>query len=234
MELDRTARRILGSLIEKRWVTPEQYPLTLKALVTACNQKTSRDPVLHLHTFEVEGALLALREQGLVVAREREGGHVTRYAEKLTERLGLSRGAAAALALLMLRGPQTLPELSRRGRRLAGTGDPERTEAALRELAGLRLARLLPRRPGRKHPRWIHLLAPESEPPLPDAGGNDREPEAPDPDPSPAEAPSPPPAARRTRAEPRPSLEERIERLRREVEELRERVRRLEAEPRAP
>ena len=76
MELDRTEARVLGALIEKRWTTPDQYPLSMNALVAACNQKSNRDPVTDLQEFEIAGCLLALRPRGLAVVHEQHGGRV--------------------------------------------------------------------------------------------------------------------------------------------------------------
>lgn len=173
MEIDRTERRILGSLVEKRWSTPDQYPLSINALVAACNQKSNRDPVLDLQDFEVTGAIMALREKGLVLIREREGGRVVRYAERLVEQLGLSDRAGAVLAELMLRGPQTASELLRRVPRMIPAESQNQIDEALAELAGAHVARLLPRQPGQRQARWTHLLAPageaEAAPPANDA-----------------------------------------------------------------
>jgi uncharacterized protein YceH (UPF0502 family) len=220
MDLDRTERRILTAMIEKRWTTPDQYPLSLNALVSACNQKSNRDPVFTLEDFEIEGALRSLVQKKLIYVREKvEGGRVPRYDERLTEYLGLSRPHAAILAELVLRGPQTAPELYRRARRMAPMESVEATGEALRELGTQGLARLLPRGSGQRHARWAHLLAPETEEVVEEVPE-----EAPPQDPSePAEAesaPPPPPAA--------PSLVERVAALEDEVEELRNRLARLE------
>jgi uncharacterized protein YceH (UPF0502 family) len=222
MQLDRTERRILGSLIEKRWSTPDQYPLTLNALVAACRQKSNRDPVLSLEEFEITGCLLSLREKGLVIVRERDGGHVPRYAERLTEELALGQNAAAILAELMLRGPQTASELVRRVKRMAPIGSLGAVEQEMVELARLHLARLLPKGSGQRYARWTHLLGAEEE----------REPDAEveetlfTPTPMPP-APEAVPPAEPTPAEPPPAPTE-VERLREEVAELRDRVERLE------
>jgi uncharacterized protein YceH (UPF0502 family) len=225
MQLDRTERRILGSLIEKRWSTPDQYPLTMNALVTACRQKSNRDPVLNLEEFEITGCLLALREKGLVIIREREGGHVPRYAERLAEELSLGPTASAILAELMLRGPQTAPELSRRVPRMVRIEGLSEIERELADLARTRLVRLQAKVSGQRHARWAHLLStgepleePEetAEPALPSISA---------PPPSPArEPPVPEPPA------PEPAAPEstEVERLREEIAELRARVKRLE------
>jgi len=216
MELDRTERRLLGALMEKRWSTPDQYPLSLNALVAACNQKSNRDPVFRLEEFEVTGCILALGEKGLVLIRERDGGRVQRYAEKLTEELGADRLRSAILAELLLRGPQTAGELSRRVPRMAPAGDAAEVEATLVDLADGHLARRLPKAAGQRHPRWTHLLAPEEEaPPEP-------QPAAPEP---PATAPPAPEAAPPPPPDEIHALREEILALRRRVERLEERLR---------
>ncbi|MHC4860765.1 MAG: DUF480 domain-containing protein [Planctomycetota bacterium] len=211
MELDRTERRILCSLIEKRWTTPDQYPLSLPALVAACNQKSNRDPVFALEEFEVEGAIRSLIQKKLIFVREKEGGRVPRYSERLAENLGLSRPSAAVLAELVLRGPQTAPELLRRGTRMAPFEGVEEVQETLRTLGTQGLTRLLPRRSGQRHPRWTHLLEPASETEDEPCAA----PEAPA-----AEAPAPPP--------PPPGLAERVAALEEDVRALRERLDRLE------
>jgi len=212
--------RILGSMIEKRWTTPDQYPLSLNALVAACNQKSNRDPVLSLEEFEITGCLLGLREKGLVLIRERDGGRVKRYAEKLSEELTLDPLAAAVVTELMLRGPQTVPELFRRVKRMAPVESVSPVEESLVELARTRLVRLLARQPGRRHARWGHLLSAE-EPDL-TAEAEDVEDVAPAPAPTPEPTPEPTPVA------PSPDLRAEVEALRREVAGIRERLDRLE------
>lgn len=217
MHLDRTERRVIGALIEKRYATPDQYPLTLNYLVGAANQKSNRDPVMTLNDFEVEGALLALREKGHVLIRERDGGRVTRFAERFTEGLHLSEKESAVLAELMLRGPQSAQELVRRASRMTHFEGPPQVEEALRGLAEKQLVRIRPKESGRRYLRWDHRLYPEGEAPV-----VEESPAMPTP---PLTAP-PPPAAPVT--PPEPSLREEVEALRRELEELRDRVARLE------
>ena len=229
-ELDRTERRILGSLIEKRWSTPDQYPLSLNALVAACNQRSNRDPVLELQDFEITGCLLGLREKGLVLIRERDGGRVQRYGEKLSEDLSLDRLSSAIMAELMLRGPQTAPELVRRCARMADDSDATTVEAALAELARTRLVMLQARGSGQRLARWTHLLASEAEEPGPVEV-------EPTPVPPPAEVREAPeaseapgtPGAPEPIEEPTEDLHAVIEELRLELAELRERLERLES-----
>jgi len=178
MKLDRTQRRILGALIEKRFTTPDLYPLTFKALLAACNQKSNRDPVLTLNDFEIEGTLFSLKEGMLVEEAARDGGYAARYRERLCEQLALDRSMAALLAELMLRGPQTEPELFRRAARMAPFASADAVRTVLDELAGRLLVELLPRASGRRHPRWRHLLAAEEpeQPSTPEGpAGDDRD-----------------------------------------------------------
>ncbi len=166
MKLDRTEARILGALVEKRWTTPDQYPLSLNALVAACNQRSNRDPVLALQEFEISGCLLGLRQRGLAVVHEREGGRVQRYSEKFGDELGISREEQAVLAELLLRGPQTSTELARRAARMARIDGASHVEAILSGLRERQRARLLPRESGQRYARWTQLIsiaAPPSE-----------------------------------------------------------------------
>jgi uncharacterized protein len=222
VKLDRTERRIIGVLIEKRWATPEQYPLTLNYLVGAVNQKSNRDPVMALSDFEVEGALLALREKGLVLVRERDGGRVTRYAEKFTEELLLPEKECAVIAELLLRGAQTAPELARRASRMVRIEGPEQAEATLRGLLEKHLVRLLARQSGRRHTRWDHQLYAEAEAPEPSQPPAEAAPVAvPPPTVAAPFAPTPiVPSA--------PVAEDEIAALRRELMELKLRVTKLE------
>jgi uncharacterized protein YceH (UPF0502 family) len=163
MQIDKTSRRILGALIEKRWTTPEQYPLTLNALVAACNQKSNRDPEMQLEEFIVEGTLYQLRVEGLLTVVERDSGRAVRYAERLEEKLDLSRQQQAIVAELMLRGPQTAGELLRRCERMAHFENEGEVEGLLRAMAEHQWTKLLPRETGQRHARWTHLFAPAGE-----------------------------------------------------------------------
>jgi uncharacterized protein YceH (UPF0502 family) len=163
MQIDRTSRRILGSLIEKRWTTPEQYPLTLNALVLACNQKSNRDPETNFEEFLVEGCLYQLRIAELVMVVERDSGRAVRYGERLSEKLDLSRQQQAIVAELMLRGPQTAGELLRRGERMAHFQNEGEVEGLLKGMSDRGWALLLPRETGQRMPRWKHLFTPPGE-----------------------------------------------------------------------
>lgn len=164
MHLDRTTRRILGSLIEKRFSTPDQYPLTMNALVLACNQRSNRDPFLDLEEFEVQGCVLGLRQNEFLTVVERDYGRSLRYKERLCEALALGDEDAAVLAELLLRGPQTEQELARRCPRMVpSVATPEAALAVLRNLAARGLTEHLPREPGQRHARWAHRLTPPDE-----------------------------------------------------------------------
>jgi uncharacterized protein YceH (UPF0502 family) len=163
MQIDRTARRVLGSLIEKRWTTPEQYPLTANALLLACNQKSNRDPEMQLEEFLLSGCLQQLRLAGLVSIVERDVGRAVRYAERLSEQLDLTRQQQAVAAELMLRGPQTAHELLRRCERMAHFENEGEVESVLSGMAERQWLRLLPCETGQRHQRWTHLFAPPDE-----------------------------------------------------------------------
>jgi len=156
--------RVLGCLLEKERTVPDQYPLTLNALVSACNQSSSRDPVMHLADHEVEAALVSLKTQGLLrFVHPSHGRSVTRYRQVADESWGVEREAAAVLAVLLVRGPQTAAELRTRTERLHDFTSVEAVESALHELADDRRVRMLERLPGQKESRWQQLLADEPE-----------------------------------------------------------------------
>lgn len=228
MELDRTERRILGTLIEKRWQTPDQYPLRLGALVAGCNQKSNREPVLELADFEVEGAIFTLRGRGLVKLVDVAGSRVDRFGERLSEDLSLSRPEAAIVAELLLRGPQAAGELYRRCRRMAHYDGPGQVESLLRGMAEQHLVTLLPRETGQRHQRWEHRFTPEAE-----LAGSESssEPGSPEPD---STAPAATVAAGAAASEPSTpeadaaSLTARVEELEQTVASLVERIELLE------
>ncbi|EOQ78208.1 hypothetical protein K652_24121 [Pseudomonas aeruginosa VRFPA02] len=148
--------RILGSLVEKQATTPETYPLTLNALVLACNQKTSRDPVMNLTPGQVGQSLRQLEGRGLV--RLVMGSRADRWEHTLGKGLELVAPQVALLGLLFLRGPQTLNELLTRSNRLHDFDDVEQIRHHLERLAGRGLAVHLERRAGQREERYMHLL----------------------------------------------------------------------------
>jgi uncharacterized protein len=158
--------RVLGCLIEKDLATPEYYPLSLNALVNACNQKSNRDPVASYDDAETRQTLESLRELHLAVFVSEAGSRVEKYRHRLSETLNLSRGELAILAVLLLRGPQTAGELKTRTDRMYPFDDLDVVESTLSKLASHRggpLAVLLPRQAGQKEPRWAHLLSGEPQ-----------------------------------------------------------------------
>jgi len=157
--LDAVQARVLAVLVEKRYTVPDTYPLSLLSLVSGCNQRSSRDPVMDLSEVQVQGALDALRLRSFVI--ESSGSRVMRYAENVGLVLGVPREAVALLAVLMLRGPQTAAELRLHSERLHRFADASSVEAFLEELAnrsGLPLVRRLPVQPGSREARWTHTL----------------------------------------------------------------------------
>ena len=164
--LDAVEVRVLGSLLEKEQTNPETVPMTVNALIAACNQKTNREPVMQLSETAVVEALDRLRQE--VLAWRTEGARTERWQQSVVRRWGLDRAGKALMTLLLLRGPQTPGELRTRSERLHPFASLEEAEEALRNLAGMDepLVRELPRRPGQKETRWTHLVgeaAPETE-----------------------------------------------------------------------
>jgi uncharacterized protein YceH (UPF0502 family) len=157
-ELDPLEVRILGCLMEKQLATPEYYPLTINALVSACNQKSNREPVIETGQSEVQRALDRLQDEKLVW--KVLGGRATRYDHNLDTTWQLDRPAKAVLALLFLRGPQTAGELRGRSDRLHSFETIDDVEATLQRLGNgdEAIVRELPRRPGQKEVRWTHIL----------------------------------------------------------------------------
>ena len=177
--------RVLGALIEKGITTPEYYPLSLNALVNACNQKSSRDPVMELSEADVRSALFELEQMGLV--RVLSDARVSKFEHLAYGKLSLGRPETAVLGLLLLRGPQTPAELRARAERMYAFDDTAAVTAVLDRLAAREepLVVQLTRQPGARESRWKHLLggsvdalATEGEraqsPAAPDAGTQDR------------------------------------------------------------
>lgn len=163
-ELGAEEIRVLGCLIEKDHTTPDQYPLTLNALTTACNQTSSRNPIVAYDPATVELALGLLRERGLARVLLSPGNRATKYRHVLDERLGLTPGEVAVLAVLFLRGPQTVNELRTRTERYRGLADIGGVEGVLDRLATRydeAYVRRLERHPGQREERWAHLFAGE-------------------------------------------------------------------------
>lgn len=156
--LDAVEQRVLGCLLEKEQATPEYYPLTLHALVAACNQKSNREPVMELREGEVRAAVDRLREDVLVWVQD--GARVERYEHNLRRRWHLEPPAKALITELLLRGPQTPGELRSRSGRLHPWPTLTALEETLRTMAAEEepLVAEMPREPGRKENRWTHLV----------------------------------------------------------------------------
>ncbi|HEU5149157.1 MAG TPA: DUF480 domain-containing protein [Iamia sp.] len=158
--------RVLGSLLEKEVTVPATYPLTMKALIAACNQSTSRDPLMDLSEADVAEAIDALKAHKLVrKVLPSHGDRSVKYRQVAVEALTVDEAQRAILTVLLLRGPQTPQELKTRTDRLHPFADPEAVEATLADMAGWGdpLVRLLPRRPGQRDARWAHLLSGEPD-----------------------------------------------------------------------
>lgn len=152
--------RVLGVLAEKQRTVPDSYPLTLNSLLSGCNQKSSRDPVIEASEAEVITALDSLRSLSLIV--ETSGGRASRYAHNIEKVLHIPTQSTAILTMLMLRGPQTAGELRINCERLHKFADISSVESFLAELAERAAGGLvveLPRQPGSRENRWMHLLS---------------------------------------------------------------------------
>jgi hypothetical protein len=203
MRIDAGEARVLGALVEKGITTPDYYPLSLNALQNACNQKSSRDPVMEMDEGAVRQALHGLQEKGLVEGRG--DGRVGKYEHRMQDVFNFNRAETAVMCLLLLRGAQTPGELRGRAERLFQFEDLAQVQATLQRLMERKpaLVKVLPRQAGMKEVRYIQLLS------------NDAAAEA-------------VPEVRVTAAERRSGLEEQIAGLRGEVAELRARLERLE------
>ena len=157
-ELTGPEQRVLGCLIEKRWTTPDQYPLSLNALRLACNQSTNRDPVTTYDEATVRHAADRLTRYGLARLASGHSSRATKYRHLAEEGLGLGREELAVLAVLLLRGPQTPGELKARSERMASLISLSQVEQVLEVLAQRGYARRLGRRPGQKEDRFEQLL----------------------------------------------------------------------------
>jgi uncharacterized protein len=204
--LDSAQIRVLGCLLEKQQTTPDAYPLTLNSLRLACNQTTSRDPVVDYDEATVRDAAQRLGQRGWARMASYHGSRSVKYRHLLDDALGLSADEGALLCVLMLRGPQTLGELKQRSEKLHRFESLAAVEETLDRLTSRELGRWLERRPGQKEARYTHLLETDQE----------RGPE-------PVLPPSPAPADEGD------DLATEVARLRRELEALREDVAALRA-----
>ena len=212
-ELTAPEQRVLGCLLEKRWTTPDQYPLSLNALRLACNQATNRDPVTDYDEATVRDAAQGMARYGLTRLASYHGSRAIKYRHLAEEALGLDRPQLAVLAVLLLRGPQTPGELKGRTERMAQLPSLDAVEEILEVLGQRGYARRLPRRPGQKEDRFMQLLGGEG------VGADD------------GRADPPPPEPLRTAAPAAPSLSDRVAALEAEVALLREQLRSVAPTP---
>lgn len=161
--LDFDEIRVLGALMEKEQTTPDHYPMTINALVSACNQKTNRDPVTQLSETQVVEALDRLRLD--VLTWRSDGARVERWEHRLSSRWQLAAPRKAIMTLLLLRGPQTPGELKSRSERMHHFDSVDEVLSVLGEMAGQHegaLVRELPRQPGKRETRWTHIVGDEA------------------------------------------------------------------------
>ena len=196
--------RILGCLVEKEKTTPAGYPLSTNALLNACNQTSNRDPIVTYDDHSIDAAMLELRTEGL--ARTVTGGRANKHRHILDEAWGLTSAEASVLAVLFLRGPQTVGELRTRTERMHPFADLDEVERVLDALAtrATSIVQQLERLPGHKERRWVHLLG-EAAVPATDVS---------------ASTPPPPASSRATEMTPKPDLAAEVERLRADVDRL--------------
>ena len=171
IRLSDIAARVLGALVEKEITTPEYYPLSLNALVNACNQKTNREPVMNLDEEAVTVALRSLAEFELAGAADTNDSRVRKYEHRLGEVFNFTRPETAVLCVLLLRGAQTPGEIRGRGERLHRFEELSDVQATLQKLMQREpaLVKILPRQPGTKESRYVHLMCGDVE----DAAGDD-------------------------------------------------------------
>jgi uncharacterized protein YceH (UPF0502 family) len=157
--------RVLGALIEKDITTPDYYPLSLNALVNACNQKNNRDPVMNLDESAVRDALHSLQEKRLAGPAGGADSRVTKYEHRIQEVFNFTRAETAVMDVLLLRGPQTPGELRGRGERMHRFEELSDVQSTLQKLMSREppLVKMLPRQPGTKEARYAHLLAGDVE-----------------------------------------------------------------------
>ena len=208
--LDPVQIRVLGCLLEKQQTTPDAYPLTLNSLRLACNQTTSRDPVVDYDEATVREAAQRLGQRGWARLTSYHGSRTAKYRHLLGEALGLSAEERALLCILMLRGPQTLGELKQRSEKLQRFADLRAVEEVLDRLTARDLGAWLERRPGQKEARYTQLLG------AGDAEVGELVPSGPDSRPGRSEGDGAGGDVERLRQE--------VADLRREVAELRERI----------
>lgn len=160
--LDDFEVRVLAVLIEKSFVTPDTYPLSVNALLTGCNQLTGREPVMNLSEATILATLDRLAERGLVSKRHQAGARVSKWEHQIRLRHSLTPPMQAVLTILMLRGPQTVGEIRARCERMHSFGSPADVDAVLERLDDKLMVRQLPKAPGTKEARYAHLMSGEA------------------------------------------------------------------------
>jgi uncharacterized protein len=167
--LNEVETRVLGALLEKEITTPDYYPLSLNALVNACNQKSNRDPVMNLEEDAVRNALRTLHDNSLARSVSAADSRVTKYEHRLQEAFNFDRREASIFCELLLRGAQTPGELRSRAERMHHFDDLGEVQSALQRLISRQppLVKVLARQPGTKESRYIHLLSGDAEPVTP-------------------------------------------------------------------
>lgn len=212
MILTEIETRVLGSLIEKDITTPDYYPLSLNALVNACNQKNNRDPVMTLDEAAVRDALASLQEKRMAGPASGADSRVTKFEHRLQEVFNFDRREIAIVCVLLLRGPQTPGELRSRTDRMYHFEALDDIVSTLDRLAQRQpsLAAILPRQPGTKESRYTHLFS--GEPPMSSE------------DLHVARAPSPTPAGANSTPDRLATLEEEVSRLRRDLSEVQQQL----------
>jgi uncharacterized protein len=167
--LNEVEARVLGALLEKEITTPDYYPLSLNALVNACNQKSNRDPVMNLGEDAVRNALRVLHDNSLARSVSAADSRVTKYEHRLQEAFNFDRREASIFCELLLRGAQTPGELRSRAERMHHFDDLGEVQSALQRLISRQppLVKVLARQPGTKESRYIHLLSGDAEPVTP-------------------------------------------------------------------
>jgi uncharacterized protein YceH (UPF0502 family) len=164
--LNEAEARVLGALLEKEITTPDYYPLSLNALVNACNQKSNREPGMNLDEDSVRAALRALHDNSLARSVSAADNRVTKYEHRLQEAFNFDRREAAIFCELLLRGPQTPGELRSRAERMHHFDDLSEVQSALQRLMNREpaLVKVLARQPGTKESRYVHLLSGDVKP----------------------------------------------------------------------
>lgn len=164
MDLTSSEQRVLGALLEKQRTTPDQYPLTLNALRLACNQATNREPVVDYDEATLRDALERLGRRRWTRYASAAGSRAPKYRHMLDETLSVTPADQGVLAVLLLRGPQTVAELRTRSERLHRFADADDVLRTLDDLRDRGLVREIGRRPGQKEERWQHMLGDDAEP----------------------------------------------------------------------